>query len=492
MSQYNGSDGRGDWEDKRTRRNDSRDFDREHKTVYPDSSYYEEKGNDLRDSSGEKLNLNVCFGENSRAVRKISCKASDYPTDILKRVLNMYIKLPDIEIKDLILYRNLRSLGYFNDDRRYDRDRPDRLEDDGLPHKTLRELGIKDNQRIWVICKNTKSDWIPLPVTGDEVWKYLTNNGEQNVDRNSYNRITRKLGIHDRCDVEKMWGFINTTSKGELSPRRIFHTLFPERDNFVDTFYQALLNTEIILSESYIRFFTEIERLVWQDFHIPPPEKERAIMCQVNMAIKDAVLKSGYFDSRVAGVILCFYGKSAIRLPYSVNSQERFFLRKEGIEKGQLQLEKLIATEVGERAKNDIYERLILASLAECKDNLVYNTEVSVKYVLHPDLVRDALSKHFFHQRAHAPDVSYKRKSRQSRSMIACDTVYKSLIDHFKGAGFKVEISSHRRQGSRYDCYPNRNERRRAALAVAGLSISWRSDEVSTSPDNSGRKRKSL
>jgi len=466
-------------------------INKKHKRVGSDRKdlvHYEEKGNDLRDSSFEKLNLTVWFGK-SRAVRKISCKASDYPTDILKRLKNIYIKKPDIQIKDLVInigIPNRRKYCWWRDD-----NGSNRREDDGLPHRTLGELGFKQNNHIWVYCRKVGLDWIPLPVTGVQVWIYLTENGYIGLERDSFFRITRKLGIHDRCEVDKVWGFIQSPWDQLSCHKAAFHSIFPEKDNFVDTFYQVLLNTEIILSESYILFFTEIERLVWQDFRVPLPEKERAIMSEVNMAIKHAVLKNGYLNSRVAGMILCFWGKSAIRLPYSVNSRERFFLRKEGIEKGQLHLEKLIATEVLERAKNEIYERLIMATLAESKD-LIYNTEVSVQYVLQPDLVSDTLSKHFFRRRAHTPDVRYKTNSRQSRSMIACDTVYKSLTDHFKGEGFKVYAvfnsperyspSGRKRTAHSHQTYRD----------VAGLTISWRSDEVSSFTHNSGRNTYSL
>jgi len=474
-------------------------IDKKHKIVVSDRKalvHYEEKGNDLRDSSGKKLNLIVWFGVKGcaarkiscKAARKISCKASEYPTDILKRVKNMYIKKPDIQLKDLIICRYRSRKHHRGDNKR---------ESDRLPHRTLRELGIRNNQRIWVICKKVASDWIPLPVTGDDVWIYLTNNGYDELERDSFFKLTRKLGIHDRCEVDKVWGLIQSTGTELLDKKGYFYEIFPENDNFLDTFYQAFLNTVIILSESYIHFFTKMERLVWQDFHIPLPEKERVIMSEVNLAIKDAVLKNGHLNSRIAGLILCFYGKSAIRLPYSVNSRERFFLRKEGIEKGQLHLEKLIVTEVVERAKNDIYERLIMASLAECKDNLLYNTEVSVQYVLHPDLVRDTLSKHFIHRRAHTPDVRYKRKSRQSRSMIASDTVYKSLTDHFEGDGFKVSEMEILQDYDRYSPV-RRNSRRGKAdsdeyhKVVAGLTISWRSQEDSSFTDNLGRNTDSL
>jgi len=451
---------------------------------------YEEKGNALRDSSGEKLNLTVWFCATWRprsAVRKISCKASDYPIDIKKRVKNMYITNPDIQIKDLIISRHARNW------RRSPRKNDD--DDDDLPHRTLETLRVKDNECIYIYCrkyiylKNVELDWIPLPVTGEDVWLYSSNARGGHIKRESFDRIVRKLGIGDRCRIDQMWGLIQSIEDELLCPQANFHKIFPQRDNFVDSFYQALLNTEIVLSESYILFFTEIERLVWQDFNIPPPEKEMAIMSEVNMAIKDAVLQNGYLNSRVAGVILCFYGKSAIRVPYSVNSRERFFLRKDGIEKRQLHLEKLIATEVVERAKNDIYKRLIMACLAECKDNLVCNIEVSVEYVLLPNLVRDTLSKHFFHRRAHAPDVRHKRTiSFGSRPMIACDRAYKSLADHFKGDGFKVSEKFSCSEGPEY--YDNRiieADSHQTFRNVTGLRISWRSDEVNSFTDNSDR-----
>jgi len=155
------------WERKRIERDDSpellENIDWKHTRVDPDRKelvHYEEKGSDLRDSSGERLNLTIWLGKNSRAVRKISCKGSDYTTDIVKRIKNMYIKMPGIEIKDLFLCDHDRS----------PRDGIDRVKFNGLPHRTLDALRINEYTRLWVMCKNVTLDWIPLPVTGDEVW----------------------------------------------------------------------------------------------------------------------------------------------------------------------------------------------------------------------------------------------------------------------------------------------------------------------------------
>jgi len=159
------------WEGKRIERDDSPELlgniNWKHTRVDPDRKElvdFEEKGNDLRDSSGETLNLTIWFGKDGRAVRKISCKASDYPTDIVERIKNMYIKMPDIEIKDLFLCKNPRGISP------RDRDGSDRVKYIGLPHRTLDELGITEYSLLLLMCKNVTLDWIPLPVTGDEVW----------------------------------------------------------------------------------------------------------------------------------------------------------------------------------------------------------------------------------------------------------------------------------------------------------------------------------
>ena len=57
-----------------------------------------------------------------------------------------------------------------------------------------------------------------------------------------------------------------------------FWKVFPKKKNFLDSFYQALLSKEVVLSDSYASFFIKIETDVWQNLQIPTYKKEDVIL----------------------------------------------------------------------------------------------------------------------------------------------------------------------------------------------------------------------
>jgi len=339
--------------------------------------------------------------------------------------------------------------------------------------------------------RGKRLDWIPLPLTGGEVLNYYCfDRRGKGFSKGDFLSLTRKHGICNRSHVDKVWALMSILEVN-ICCWENFLEVFPEENNFVDSFYQALGDTEVVLSESYVGFFTKIEGLVWQDLHVCRSEKEKVVMSKAYEAIKEAVLKNNYFMGSVVGVILSYYGESVIRLPYSLNARDRFLLRKEGIEKSQVHFEKVIVNEIVERAKNEIYERLLMATLVECKTNLAHNTEISVKYIIHPDLVRDALSRHFGYPNVRTPNRYDKRRSRSGRQLIASDTVVDTLMKYFKDDGFKVsEIRTRSRKG--YEKSRSRSPRRRSdgdesREHVDGLKISWNSVEVVPAKDSLNR-----
>jgi len=431
---------------------------------------------DWKTLKGITLNLIIYFSNSEetttyRAVRQISCKSSEYLIDIVKRIKSIYIKNRNVSIEDFSMKKITFSTCTSD---RHQKNLP-------LIDITIGELGIEDQEHIFLIRrKNQGLDWIPQPITGGEVWTYCV--FRQKVRKKCFYSIVKKLGIHNPPQVDKVWALIRNPNTGYCLQDK-FDQIFTEKENFVDNFYQALLGLGIVLSDSYARFFTDIERLVWLDLNISPSEKERVIKSEAYGAIKDAVLKNGDFNNRVVGVIFSYYGGSVIPLPYCANARERFFLRKVGIEKIQFHLKKLIVNEIVEKAKNEIYERLLRASLVEFTADLVHTMELSIEWILHPDHIREAISKHFIVPNVRNPMVDYREWYRP----IGYGTIIKSVMEHFKDGGFTIK-EKFERIPDRDDYYDRRNSsarrrpRRRSiesdrkyVFVVIGFDIIWKS-----------------
>jgi len=437
---------------------------------------------DLTTEHGKKVNLIILFGSSYdlphyRAVRQISCKPSDYLIDVMKRVYKIHIAIPHASIEDFYMMPA---------DLTVERRKLNRLIfGKKMPLITIGEMGINDRDEMMLTyIGNQRLDWIPLPLTGGDVGRYCVNGRLENIRKKRFYRTVEKIGIHTPLEADKVWGLIRSHDTGVVCWEK-FYQIFPEKGNFVDNFNQALQSLEIVLNDSYIQFYTEIERHVWWDLNICRSEKEKVIISKAYEAIKDAVLKNGYFNRRVVGLILSYYGGYVIPLPYNVNARERFFLRKEGIKKGQVHLEKLIKNEIVEKAKNEIYERLLNATSVECRSNLVHEKEVSIEWNIGPDIVRDAISKHSVNSNLRIPKIGDRQRSRTGRSLIGAEKVVKALMDHFKDGGLKVsEIWNlhylHSRSvsyGERVSPKPNirSQDSDESNKSLEGLRIYWRS-----------------
>jgi len=428
-----------------------------------------EKPSERKESPTKTIDLVIFFGDECRcrgrrgifrASRNITCKSSEYPIDILKRVRERFI--PTIPIDELSLRLVPQSHGS---------KRCNGSTDLNLVKKTIGEIGIFDNKLVVQRHGVQNPGWIPLPITGAEVWIYCTYSAkrfEEALNKQDFLYMTKTLGIDDRSQACKVWDLIQCRRQKEIHAG-IFWKVFPKAKNFLDSFYQALLSTEVVLSDSYVRFFIKLETDVWQNLQIRTFEKEEVIMSMAYEAIKETVRSNEWVnDEKILGVILEFYGDSAIPVPYRVKARERFFLRKEGIEKSQLHFENIILEEVLEKAKNDIYEQLVKSTLVECNTSLVHSKKVRVDYIIQPSLIGATINSHFCNDNSADDELRFCSK----RPLIASEAVVRSLMKHFKDEGFKVSKIWFR------SGIHNDDKKRREQEHLEGLTVTWNSSGV--------------
>jgi hypothetical protein len=158
------------------------------------------------------------YGGGPRAKRQIRCKLSDYPFDILKRIRKMFKSA--LPFEHLYLKWSPHSSGMYNS--RFLT----------LTEKTIGEVGISGNDYLLVHpTKTTKADWIPPPLTGDDVRMWI----EDNTKKRFLDLVSR-LEICSPDEASKIFKLIRDEFSHERFDWETFKSVFPKNDKLVDSF----------------------------------------------------------------------------------------------------------------------------------------------------------------------------------------------------------------------------------------------------------------
>jgi len=352
-----------------------------------------------------------------RGLRKIRCKLSDYPNDILERVHKLFLSAIPIEEFEL------NWLPHYN----HSINNKDHILLN-LTEKTIGEIGISDRDYFSVFRRKTDEiDWIPLPLTGDDALGWF-----KDCSKRTFLNLVKRLEICGPDEALSIFELIESESKHGHFERETFKSMFCEKDRLVDSFNWVLGNIDVRLSPRYVRFYIDVESIVWYNPLISPFKKHKLTNSKVFEAIKNALMSSTILNEIIVGLILSFHGHRAIPLPYHVYAMERFFLRKEAREKSMGRCIKLMLEDVLLKAKNDIYS-LLSQKISKVETISLGLFDISVNYNIPRPYIRDALNRYFFSVLKLKKLNLYDRELKE-----ASKWVLDALVQHFRDKGFKV------------------------------------------------------
>jgi len=222
----------------------------------------------------------------------------------------------------------------------------------------------------------------------------------------------------------------------EQCSRIDFDRMFPRQVDFFESFHQGYLASTTELSESYADFFVRIELSVWELVNVPVCDKEETIMDYALTAIKSAVISSSKFSKAVVGEIFEYYGNRVILLPYNVNSEKRYKLRKCGIDRSRTYYAKRIEDQLVEAAIKEINELILIKVTEESESQMVMicDQEVRIKYCIPNQMILDKI----INVNCGSKRRRVMRSQDVTKARVSCGPVVERLIKHFADSGYRA------------------------------------------------------